>query len=70
MPWGDDYKGTDGGVKDVKPPDAGGGLKSDKFSGSMTQDVKTGTPAVGAANICSAGQPYYPELESLFAGEL
>ena len=72
MPWGGDYKGTtDGGIKDTKPPDAGGGLKGgDKFAGSMTEDVKTTTPAVGAANICSAGQAYYPELEALFAGEL
>lgn len=70
-PWGGDYKGSDGGIKDVKPPDAGGGLKGgDKYAGALTEDIRTGTAAVGAANICSAGQPYYPELEALFAGEL
>ena len=71
MPWGGDYKGGDGGIKDTKPPDAGGGLKADdKYAGEMTQDVRYGTAAVGAANICGAGQAYYPELEALFAGEL
>jgi len=69
-PWGGDYKGSDGGIKDVKPPDAGGGLKTTKYAGEMTADVKYGTAAVGAANICNAGQLYAPELEALFAGEL
>jgi len=71
-PWGGDYKGTtDGGIKDTKPPDSGGGMKGgDKFAGSMTEDVKTGTAAVGAAKICGAGREWYPELNALFDGEL
>jgi len=74
MPWGGDYKGTtDGGIKDTKPPDAGAGLKGgDKYAGALTEDIRTGTgaAATGAANICGAGREFYPELESLFAGEL
>jgi len=72
MPWGGDYKGGDGGIKDTKPPDAGGGLKSTKYDSGLTQDVKTGTGAAGtgAANICNAGMIYAPELEALFAWEL
>jgi hypothetical protein len=71
-PWGGGYKGGDAGIKDTKPPDAGGGIKSDKYAGEMTADVKTGTGAAGtgAANICNAGMIYAPELEALFAGEL
>lgn len=68
--WGGDWYGSDAGIKDTKPADAGGGLKATKYAGEMTGAVKTGTPATGAANICSAGQPFYPELEALFAGEI
>lgn len=70
MPWGADYKGGDTYIKATKPPDADGGLKMTKYAGEMTTDVKTGTPAAGAENICGAGQPYSSELQALFAGEL
>jgi len=73
MLWGDPYPGGDGGAKDTKPPDAGAGAKGgEKYPGELVGDVKDSTPAAatGAANICGAGQPWYPELSALFAGEL
>jgi hypothetical protein len=71
MIWGEGGTGLDDRIRDTKPPDAGGGLKAgDKYTGEMIQAVATGTAAVGAANICGAGQAYYPELAALFAGEL
>jgi len=69
-PWGGDYKDRDAGIRDTKPPDDGGWLKNTKYTGEMTEDVKTGTAAVGAANICNAGMPYAAESSALFAGEL
>lgn len=72
-PWGSDYKAPlDSGIKSTKPADASGGLKTDKYSGEMTADVKTGTAtaASGAENICGVGTVFAPELSALFAGEL
>jgi len=71
MPWGGDYKGGETGIKDVKPPDAGGGLKGgDKYAGELTTDTRTAAAATGAANICNAGMIYAPELSLILGIEL
>lgn len=71
MLWGQQYMGEDAGLRDTRPPAAGGGLKAgDRYPGDMTGALKDATPAVGSENICGASRRFYAEFEALFPGEL
>ena len=73
MLWGQRYMGQDAGVRNTRPPDAGGGLKAGhRYPGDLTGALKDGMPAAAAGdeNMCGAGRQFYAELEALFPGEL